>query len=217
LRKIVPVEINVKFIDASIFNSVKYYLSILLLLLIPTLHAQTTDIRLLRDFNLGRNRSLDPTFLFVTHTVAPLNIIVPVGVGVHYLVQRDSITKNRVLLIGGTLVTAAILTTSLKYAVNRPRPFRTYTDIDPRVHVGRYSFPSGHTSAAFALATSITMAYPKWYVGVPAFVWAAAAGYSRLHLGVHYPSDVLAGALIGSGSAWLNWKLNSWLLRKWSR
>jgi membrane-associated phospholipid phosphatase len=196
---------------------VKSYLSIALLLCGLPLQAQTADIRLLRNFNLERNRSQDPTFLFVTYTVTPLNILVPIGIGVHHLVERDSITKSRVLLVGGTLITAAAITTALKYAVNRPRPFVTYTDLDPRVHVGPYSFPSGHSSAAFALATSLTMAYPKWYIGIPAFAWAAAAGYSRLHLGVHYPSDVLAGALIGSGSAWLSGKLNNWLLQKWSR
>lgn len=189
-------------------------LCFLSLLLVVALAAQDSDIRLLRNFNLDRNRSWDPVFLTVTHSVTPLNLAIPVGMGIQYIVQRDSSAKSRLLIVAGALGTAAVLTTSLKYAVNRKRPFVTYPDLDPRVHVGPYSFPSGHTSAAFSLATSLAIAVPKWYVVAPAFVWATAAGYSRLHLGVHYPSDVLFGALIGSGSAWLSWKMNDWLMRK---
>ncbi|MGB8358080.1 MAG: phosphatase PAP2 family protein, partial [Bacteroidales bacterium] len=54
--------------------------------------------------------------------------------------------------------------------------------------------------------------YPKWYVIVPSYAYAGTVAYSRMHLGVHYPSDVLAGALIGSGCAvlshYVNKKLN---------
>ena len=63
--------------------------------------------------------------------------------------------------------------------------------------------PSGHTALAFALATSAALEYKKWYVAVPAFLWASAVGYSRMYLGVHYFSDVLTGAAVGVGSAYL--------------
>ncbi|MFY7909200.1 MAG: phosphatase PAP2 family protein, partial [Emticicia sp.] len=63
-------------------------------------------------------------------------------------------------------------------------------------------------------ATSLSLTFRKWYVVIPAYTWASAAAYSRLHLGVHYPSDVLAGAAIGAGSAWLCYKANRWLQRK---
>ncbi len=61
------------------------------------------------------------------------------------------------------------------------------------------------------------MAYPKWYIIAPSFAWASAVGYSRMALGVHYPSDVLAGAIIGSGSAYLCYKLNKWVNKKQSK
>jgi membrane-associated phospholipid phosphatase len=57
---------------------------------------------------------------------------------------------------------------------------------------------------AFATATSLSLVCPKWYVILPSFTYASLMGYSRMYLGVHYPSDVLIGALIGSGSAYLS-------------
>ena len=65
------------------------------------------------------------------------------------------------------------------------------------------SFPSGHTSMAFCTATSLSLLYPYWYVVVPSMLWATSVGFSRLYLGVHYPTDVLTGALLGAGVAWV--------------
>jgi len=59
----------------------------------------------------------------------------------------------------------------------------------------KFSLPSGHTAAAFLMATLVLGFFPA-FAGV-AFVWAALIGMSRVVLGVHYPSDILAGALLG--------------------
>jgi len=64
---------------------------------------------------------------------------------------------------------------------------------------------------AFANATALSLKYPKWYVIIPSYFWACSVGYSRLNLGEHYPSDVLAGAIVGAGSAFLSLKLTNWL------
>jgi membrane-associated phospholipid phosphatase len=106
------------------------------------------------------------------------------------------------MMIGGLAING-IVTTAMKYGFNRDRPFTSYSDIVKLTGGGSPSFPSGHTSLAFSVATSVSIAYPKWYVIAPSFLWASAVGYSRMHLGVHYPSDVFVGALVGSGSAWL--------------
>jgi undecaprenyl-diphosphatase len=116
-----------------------------------------------------------------------------------------------------TLATFAITTATtlaIKNIVKRPRPYQTYTDIYPdHLEDGR-SFPSGHTSVAFGAATSLSIHHKQWYVVVPALTWATAVGYSRMYLGQHYPTDILAGAITGAGSAWLSHKANTWLKKK---
>ena len=97
-----------------------------------------------------------------------------------------------------------VATTLLKNSINRTRPFVTYpNDIHKHSVAGSKSYPSGHTSMAFATATMISLEYPKWYIIAPAFIYASGVGYSRMYLGVHYPTDVLAGAVLGTGSAFL--------------
>ncbi len=63
----------------------------------------------------------------------------------------------------------------------------------------RYSLPSGHTAAAFLMATVLAASFPLWAPLL--FTWAILVGASRLLLGVHYLSDLVAGALLGSGCA----------------
>lgn len=100
------------------------------------------------------------------------------------------------------------LTYALKNVIRRPRPYAALDGVRARDwrHVGDdvfdpFSFPSGHTSTAFVIATSLSLSYPEWYVVGPAAVWAGGMGIARIWLGVHYPSDVLAGATIGTGAA----------------
>jgi membrane-associated phospholipid phosphatase len=187
----------------------KNYIFLLLIGLFSLqLSAQNLDIDLLRKINVERNTALDPTFKFVTNSVSPIGIAAPLIVTSIGYLEKNKNLQNKGLYIGATLVTSGLVTITMKYAVNKDRPFVTYPDIQQLSSAGTPSFPSGHTSEAFATATSLSMAFPKWYVIAPSFLWASAAGYSRMHLGVHYPSDVIVGALIGSGSAWLCHELN---------
>jgi len=170
--------------------------------------AQNLDIDLLRKINIERNAALDPAFKLITNSVSPIGLGAPLIVTSIGFIQKDQTLQNKGYYIGATLLTSALITTSLKFAIDKDRPFVTYPEIQKLTSAGSPSFPSGHTSEAFATATSLSLAFPKWYVIAPSFIWASAAGYSRMHLGVHYPSDVLVGALIGSGSAWLCHELN---------
>ena len=107
------------------------------------------------------------------------------------------------------------MTYGMKYLVDRERPYDKYPDrVHAYSHEGSPSFPSGHTATAFALATSLSVKYPKWYVIAPSAFWACSVGFSRMNEGVHYPSDVAAGAVIGAGCAVANIYVNRWL-NKW--
>ena len=184
---------------------------------ITFLNAQNADINILRDINVNRNISLDPTFKIITNSAVPISVATPIIIYSVGLIKQDSTIKKQAIFIGETFLVSAFVTTALKHSIKRERPFDTYSDIDNATSAPGYSFPSGHTSTAFATATSLSMAYPKWYVIAPSLVWASAVGYSRMHLGVHYPTDVFAGALVGSGCAYITYRANKWLNKKRSK
>ncbi len=178
----------------------------------PIASAQNTDIEWLRQINLERNQNFDPSYKFVSHTTLPLAVGLPFGILGTGLIRSDSTLIRKGIVMLASFGISSSVTIGLKYLTNRPRPFVTYPEIEKLEAVGKYSFPSGHTSSAFSVATSFSLNFPKWYIVTPSLLWAGAVGYSRMHLGVHYPSDVLMGAFVGSGSAflchWLNKKIH---------
>ena len=99
----------------------------------------------------------------------------------------------------------AVTTIGLKRLIRRPRPYAALPSITSRTSDGSlgdsFSMPSGHASTAFTLATSWSLSHGRWYVVVPSFVWAGSVAISRVWLGVHYPSDVLAGSALGAAIA----------------
>jgi undecaprenyl-diphosphatase len=144
----------------------------------------------------------------VGHRVGPLNPVVEVityaavggtiwVAGAALLAWRTHRPILPTTILAGVVVWGADgIANLLKAATNRPRPYNVM-----RLHIlisrpSSGSFPSQHTTTAFAGATLLSFLWPK---GWPAFYLAAVlVGFSRLYLGVHYPTDVIAGAAIGA-------------------
>ncbi|MDQ1050789.1 phosphatase PAP2 family protein [Streptomyces sp. V4I2] len=111
---------------------------------------------------------------------------------------------RRAAVLGLAAVGVASTTANLlgKRLVRRPRPHRAEDSPFPWRHVpmpASASFPSGHTASAVAFAAAVGPAFPA--ATVPLGLLACAVGYSRIHTGVHYPGDVVAGAVLGTGAA----------------
>ena len=177
-------------------------------------HSQNADINLLKSINNNRNISLDNPFKLTSMSVYPISAAVPIGFLSIGLIKKDSAFLHKGINAGIALATDVIITTTLKYIINRKRPYDKYGFIQPVGKENTPSFPSGHSGAAFATATTISLYYPKWYVIIPAYSWAGLVAYSRMHLGVHYPSDVLIGAVVGSLSSYLSYKAYCYVIKK---
>ena len=192
----------------------KRFLILFLLLINIDANSQNPDIRLLRAINSPGTLAADNFFRFISNSDAFVVAAVPAGIAATGWLRHDKgLIRNACVIAAGSVISFA-LTNGLKYTINRDRPFVTYPDITKKTKAGSPSFPSGHTSSSFGTATSLSLEYPKWYVIAPSFLYAGTVAYSRMELGVHYPSDVLAGAVIGSGCAYLTWMVNQKLLVK---
>ena len=185
-------------------------LAVVFFLTAPKLYAQNWDVNTLNSINPSSPSS--GIWQKTTASVYPVSVGIPAGILLAGYISHNKLEQQKGWKIVGALAVNTIISQGLKYTINRERPYEKYPlIINPydRAEQGK-SFPSGHTSTAFSLAASLSIEYKKWYYVVPAYAYAASVGYSRLYLGEHYPTDVLAGAAIGVGSAYLN----SWLQRK---
>lgn len=121
-------------------------------------------------------------------------------------VKRFRITSFQ--MAGALIISSVSGILFLKNIIERPRPFYTVAGLKPLITPSGYSFPSGHTASSFAAAFIIFMNLPRKY-GIAALILAVFISFSRIYLGVHYPTDVFAGFILGAVSAQISkviWK-----------
>lgn len=113
-------------------------------------------------------------------------------------------------LIGSLLINNIIL----KNLVARTRPYEVVDGLTRLIEAQPdYSFPSGHSGASFAAGVIFFIYLPKKF-GLPAMILAFLTSLSRLYVGVHYPTDVLAGSLISTAIAIIIWKIDEYIQQK---
>ena len=165
------------------------------------------------------NPILNVIMTFITHLGDTPGIIWFV-LGICLLIPKKT-RKLGILLFAGLAISSLINNVCLKELIQRPRP---YTDevVDIWSKAGyayegpslikkssSWSFPSGHTSTSIGAAFALLLGCKKKYlgVGIPAFIISLLIGFSRIYVHVHYPTDVIAGALVGIIGGIIAWLL----------
>jgi undecaprenyl-diphosphatase len=190
----------------------KISLFILLLVFGFNSFSQSLDFTMIRAINKNEHPNWDKTMRITSTSIYPVMVAAPATLILSGYMNDDKIMMRNGVKTAAAIGLTVLLTTGLKYSFKRERPFQQYpNDIVKRDDVGGFSFPSGHTSVSFATATALTLSTKKWYVAVPAYLYACFVGYSRMRLGVHFPSDVLGGVVVGVGSTLLVWQMDKWL------
>jgi undecaprenyl-diphosphatase len=113
-----------------------------------------------------------------------------------FILRRTS--RVGALWLGGSVISVSILVSMIKPLVGRLRPCDAlgWCSAIAVSSPGGHSFPSGHAAGSFAFGTFVALRIPK--LGVPALLLSTLIAWSRCMLGVHYPSDVLGGAVLGT-------------------
>lgn len=96
-----------------------------------------------------------------------------------------------------SIIAAGIISPAVKWVVGRVRPGDTPSSTDFRPFGSNHSFPSGHTTQAFSVASVISAHYDSVWIDAAAYTTAAFVGYARHQHQAHWPSDIAAGALLG--------------------
>ena len=161
---------------------------------------ENKDISLLKSINKSLNcRALD--FLMI-----PITYLGSLTFSVLFCIFTILNSNNSIHKLGINTCIAlsfsSALTQIIKNSVSRIRPFIKISNLNIRkIGIDTHSFPSGHTTAAFSMAVTLSLFYPNLifiFLGL-----ATLVGVSRIYLGVHYPSDVLVGAFVGSFCSFL--------------
>ena len=131
---------------------------------------------------------------------------IPFMLVIVYCLLRPGNWRHRLLMVGSVallfVLSDFVVSSFIKNVVCRPRPSHDPAVMDLLSYVngyrgGAYGFPSNHASNGFAAATFLALLLRNRWVTLSAFLWAIGSCYSRMYMGVHYPTDILCGAMLG--------------------
>ena len=162
---------------------------------------QYYDDQVLLDLAKSRTPGQTNIYMFLSRNYKIINTAIPAGLLLGGTIGNNKEMRQNAAYIASSTLVSYGLNAIIKGLVKRRRPFIRNINIVAVYEANRYSFPSGHTSSTMSTATALSIAYPKWYVIIPSFAWAGATSYGRMYLGVHYPTDVAAGLLLGPATA----------------
>jgi undecaprenyl-diphosphatase len=130
-----------------------------------------------------------------------------VAAGIYLTGRKKGWGKPAILLLSGLAATYYIAS-FLKTVIGRPRPFVIFTDANLLCGIEKsFSFPSNHAAFAFMAATILSAFFSRWRALL--YLLAAAVGFSRIYIGVHYLSDVIGGAVLGMAVGYLLLKISN--------
>ena len=133
------------------------------------------------------------------------------------LIAIPKTRKSGIIVAAALIIDAALCSGILKNVFCRIRPFDVNTAVQVLITKPRdFSFPLGHTSASFAAATALYLAKERKLFATT-LVLACLIAFSRMYLYVHYPTDVLAGALLGAGLGLLACRLTDAAWARWGK
>ena len=144
-----------------------------------------------------------PVLQFISYTTTFISIALVLMVLIASIVKKSKPILKQFYTLAVVLIIVALVSQGLKALIFRERPFVTHPYIEKLSEAGSSSFPSGHTLEAFAIAAALSLLFSRKKIVIPVYIWAILVAYSRMALGVHYPSDVLAGIIIGTFIGWI--------------
>gem|GEM_PF-199220 len=174
--------------------------------IIAVLPDPNLDPKIFTTINYNRSSIKNTIVPVFDGSMAPMAFFMPVSMLLYGRLKDKTYEENTGYLLASSLVINTAVTFATKILVKRNRVRVTIVryGIYPKIVTSAdpFSFPSGHTSTSFAIATMFALRYPTYpLIYIPIYAWAMTIGYGRMYLGMHYPSDVLAGAIIGAGSS----------------
>jgi membrane-associated phospholipid phosphatase len=161
------------------------------------------DITILRFIHHNRVIFFDNVLYYISFTATFVSIGLLLIILLASINAKSKPLRMVFYKMVAVMIIAALMSFTLKSLIVRERPFVTYPDIEKLSEAGNSSFPSGHTLETFAVVVAFSIMLPKRKLFIPLFIWASVVAYSRMALGVHYPSDVMGGMIIGSFIGWL--------------